>query len=248
MDGSKRDYWRGLAYFALGALCVSAFFTAPDGDALLFKFLGLFGLSPGIPVGGGATLYIFPLLPLGLGFLSLRKVLKYWQGYGVRFRAFNPLMRFFPMTIAGVVLAFSGLVLSPSLVDRAYFVAVGRHSGLQAVTLYTQDTDIVWRIDGSRRMYDGHFTLTNHGNETLRFYAKLVIDHFDETIEIQDEHGHAREFVLHPGQQIWHVGEFTSVDDGGEGMIAAGRGGVSVVIFNEAETHQVPMLVRRPTI
>ena len=243
MDTNKRDYWRGLVHFSLAVLCVSAFFTTPDGDALLFKFLGLFGLSPGIPVGGGATLYIFPLLPLGLGFLSLRKVLKYWQGYGVRFRAFNPLLRFFPVLIAGVALVFSGMFFSPTLVDRLYFAHVGRQSGLQAVTVYTGENQLRWALREETQLSVQDFVIQNHGSDTVTFYVKLVPDHFGEAVVIADAAGAPQAFTLDPNQQTWRDGEFFMPNS--TGIYGNGSGTFTVVLFNAEDEHRVTPLVRR---
>ena len=240
----KRDYWRGLAYFTTIVLCVSLTFTTPDGQPLLYGLLGLFGLSPGIPTGANSTLYIYPLIPIALIIMSVTKILKYWHGYSVRFRTFNPLLRFFPVVIAGVALAFSGMVFSPSLVDRLYFANVSRQSGLQAVTAFSEENQMQWRFDGNVQAYSADLMLKNHGDETVAFYVKLVLDHLNESIVVQDESGNAREFILHPGQHAWHVGDFVRVYS--SGWQGGGRGTFTVELFNAEGMRRLTPLVRRP--
>jgi len=112
MNQDKSDYRRGLIFFCVATICIISFFAAPDGEPLLYKFIGLFGLAPGISLGASGTLYIYALVPIAIIILSARKILKYWHGYGARFKEYNALLRFLPVIIAGIIfLIFSALAL-----------------------------------------------------------------------------------------------------------------------------------------
>jgi len=102
---NKSDYRRGLLFFCIVMVCVISFFTAPGGEPFLYKFIGLFGLSPGISLGSG-TLYIYGLVPIIVIVLSIRKILKHWYSYGARFRGYNVFLRFLPVIIIGGVFLF----------------------------------------------------------------------------------------------------------------------------------------------
>jgi hypothetical protein len=243
MNDNKRDYWRGLVYFTVIVVCVSLVFTTPDGQPLFYGLLGLFRLSPGIAIGASGTLYIYPLVPIALVILSVAKILKYWQGYGVRFRAFNPLLRFFPVLIAGVALVFSGMFFSPTLVDRLYFAHVGRQSGLQAVTVYTGENQLRWALREDMQLSVQDFVIQNHGSDTVTFYVKLVPDHFGEAVVIADAAGAPQAFTLDPNQQTWRDGEFFMPNT--TGIYGNGSGTFTVVWFNAESGHRVAPLVRR---
>jgi len=102
VNENKSDYCRGVLFFCIVMGCVILFFNAPDGQPLLYKFIGLFGLNPGISLGYG-TLYIYGLVPIIAIVLSIKKILQYWHGYGTRFSGYNILLRFLPIIIAGAV-------------------------------------------------------------------------------------------------------------------------------------------------
>jgi len=111
MSEVQYDYLKGLFFFCIAAVCVMLFFTAPSGEPLLYKFIGLFGLSPGIPLGATGTLYIYGLVPIAIIVLCIRKIIKYWHGYGARFSGYNILLRFLPVIIAGMVFLFYNVLV-----------------------------------------------------------------------------------------------------------------------------------------
>ena len=90
--------------------CVFSWFTTPDGDTLFYKLIGLFGLSPGIPVGSSSTLYIYMFLPLIAAIVSIRKILRYWHGYGTKFKECSTILRYLPALIVIPILLFSNVV------------------------------------------------------------------------------------------------------------------------------------------
>ncbi|MCL2285211.1 MAG: hypothetical protein FWC32_02480, partial [Firmicutes bacterium] len=114
--------------------CIFLGFTTPDGEPLFNSILGVLGLSPGISLGSGATLYIYGLVPIVIIILCIAGIIKYWRGYGLRFQRLNVFLRLLPVIIAGLML-FSNAI-TPSVVDRIYFARISRQSGLAAVTFY----------------------------------------------------------------------------------------------------------------
>jgi len=69
MDTVKRDYRNGLMFFFGLSFCILLFFTTPDGVSLFDNLLGFLGISPGIPIGEGSTLFIYGLIPVARGYL-----------------------------------------------------------------------------------------------------------------------------------------------------------------------------------
>ena len=134
MHDDRHDYRKGLASFFGLMACILSFFTAPDGESFFHHFLGLFGIAPGIPMGGNSTLYIFMLVPLVLGIICVVKIVEYWHSYGVRFKDYNILLRYLPVLML-VLIFFSSNIIQPPLTDRMYFAITARRSGLRSITV-----------------------------------------------------------------------------------------------------------------
>jgi len=244
MNKDKSDYKQGLLCFICLVICIGLFFTVPDGDTLLYKFLGLFGLSPGIPVGKNSTLYIYMLIPLIGAIASLKKVFKYWQGYGSRFTSYNFFLRHLPTFIVIVVLFISNMVY-PSIIDRAYFAIISQRSGLRAVTYYGSDT-LEYKYTGNIRTYSCDLLFMNHSNDIVNFNVKLIFDHHegDQEVFVKDDNGQIKVFTLSPKQITGHYGQFTEYhqtdyDSGG------GSGIFSIILLNDREQYSPKRLVRR---
>jgi len=250
MDNIKSDYRKGLLYFGFLMVCISTTFTTPDGESIFHNFLGLFGISPGIPMGEHSTLYVFMLVPIIAGVICVKKVFRYWRGYRLKFKECNVLLRALPLVIVIPVLLLSNLIITPSGIDRIYFSVLSQRPGLQAVT-FQPVSHLNYTFTGSDRTYSYNFNLTNHGDETVEFNVKLVYidwssrDHefnYTEAL-ITDNRAEAKEFVLLPGQSANFRGSFMTYlpmeADGG-----SFTGVFSVMLLNEYEQHSPTRLVR----
>ena len=248
-DKSKKsDYLRGLMFFICTIVCICSFFTAPNGESLFHNFLGLFGIAPGIPMGGNSTLYIFMLIPLVTGIVCIRKVFRYWQDYGLRFREYNILARALPAVIA-ILVFFSTNAVHPSVIDRLYFFALSQQNGLRAVSVYfPHDWQfITFHASEGSRTYSYGFVLSNHSRDAHAFNVKVLYwdwNGLNETL-ITDMYGEAKVFTLFPRMSQTFSGEFTvpheSWDEGSNF-----RGMFSLVLVDSTGQYEPDILVRWP--
>ena len=248
MDYDKLDFRKGLLYFTCLVFCVCMFVTTPDGVSLFHNFLGLFGISPGIPLGSNSTLYIYMLIPLIAGIVCLKKTLKYWHSYGSRFKEYKFYLYRLPIIIVIVpVLLFSNIV-TPSGIDRIYYSLLSQRSGIQAITFYSAN-NLRYEFTGNNRTFFYDFTLTNHGSESVEFQVKIEYrdsDGFQEVL-VSDDNGNNRIFALPPKQGVSYRGNFTfhhqtTYDSG------SGQGIYTIVLLNDNEQHQPKELVRYPPL
>ena len=121
---NKSDYINGLLFFILVLFCVCLTFQTPDGDNLFYKLLGVFRINPGIRLGANISLHIYPLIPLTATIVSVKKILKYWQGYGLKFKEYNVFLRWLPVIIAIVVYLFSANI------DSIFYALIGFEEGM----------------------------------------------------------------------------------------------------------------------
>lgn len=248
MNNDKSDYQRGLLYFFCLMICIcSLFITIPDGDNLYYKLLGLFGISPGIELGT-TTLYIYMLIPLGAAILSARKVLKYWQDYGSRFKEYTFVLRFLPVIISVLILFVSTDTLAPSCIDRMYYSVISQHKGLQSIICYSEGNSLEFEFTGNIRTYLCDITFTNLGNETLEFKAKLIYNDAQDNqkvFQINDSNEDGI-FILHPKQSLKYNRKFTeyyqTTSSSGYGVIEES----TVVLLNGEEQYTPKLLVRHP--
>jgi hypothetical protein len=253
----KSDYRKGLLYFCCLITCISLWLTTPDGDTLFYKFLGLFGLSPGIRLRDNSTLYIYMLIPLIAAIFSLNKVFKYWHGYGSRFREYSSLLRTLPVFIIAIPVLLGSNIMHPSGMDHIYNAAISQRSGLQAVTCYAANEQLSYEFTGNNWTYSYDLAFDNHGNEAVEFNVKLLCNIWDDIQEaiIKDDNGQTKTFILPPKQMAYFTGEFTAYHQTTTGS-GSGNGtlsgndmwGFSVVILNDNEQHSPKRLVRRPLL
>ena len=250
MDTYILDYRKGLLYLCGLVVCILFLFTAPDGEAFFHKFLGLFGIAPGIPLGGNSTLYIFMLIPVATGIFCARKTFMHWRGYQRKFRGFNPLLRNAPWAVL-LMLWLATSAITPSAQDLIYFRAKRQQTGLRAVTVSTWDERLSIEAAGHSRTYTYHLTFNNHGREAQTFSLKLLHHGFEgpKEIFVTDDAGDIKTFVLPPRQSVSFAGEFTVHC---ETWLYIYRGNTSslfsVVLVNENERHSPNFLVRPPIL
>jgi len=253
MNSDKSDFLRGLLYFGIIIFCMSLWIKTPDGDPLLYKLLGLFGLSPGIPLGANATLFIYPLIPLIAAFYCLKKVFKYWYSYGSRFKEFSSLLRALPVIIIAVPVLLGSGIMHPSGIDRIYYAGISQKSGLQAVTYYAKDEQLRYEFTGENRRFSYDFSydlrFVNFGQETVEFSVKFLYESMDgfQEVFLRDEHGEIQTFTLRPRQSTYSKGEFTEHLQA-TSYSGSGRGGFSVVLVNDDERHSPKGLVKYPPL
>ncbi|MCL2773511.1 MAG: hypothetical protein FWD71_09195 [Oscillospiraceae bacterium] len=204
MNKEKSDYRRGLLYFACLMICICLFFTTPDRDTLFYKFLGLFGIKPGINIGNNATLYIYMLIPLIAGILSIRKVLAYWRSYGIKFKEYNVFLRFLPGFIIVLVFLFSANI------NSIYYTVIGLRGGLQSIVYYSDSyNDFSFNYTENIQTYSYYLTFKNCSNKTVEFSVKLTeYDDFPDVL-IKDYNGEVKTFILPPKQTGTYTGKFT---------------------------------------
>lgn len=245
MNNIKSDYRKGLIFFFILMICIFSCFMTPDGDTLFYKFIGLFGLSPGIPLGS-ATLYIYMLVPLIAAIVSIKKVLKYWKNYGSKFKEYNIFLRYLPVFIAIPIMLFSNII-TPSLLDRAYFAVISQRNGLQSVTHYSTNKNLKYEFSGNIRTYSYEFALGNHSSETVKFNVKLAFENVDglQEIFITEDSGELKTFSLPPKQLSFFAGEFiehrqTMYQSGG------GTAVFSIVLVHDDEQYSPKQLKQQP--
>jgi len=250
MAKDKFDYLKGLIFFCGLMLCTISLFTTPWGESLFHTFLGLFGISPGIPMSDNSTLYIFTLIPLIAGFICLSKMRYFWKGYNAKFNEYNFWLRKLPALV--VIIAFMALVgMTPNAIDRIYSRMLHQQTGLRAVSVYATEPNLSFRFTGNMRTYSYGFVLNNHGQEVQSFNIKLVYEALDwpnntlihQEVFVQDESGNIKIFILPPGQSHFSGG-FTAYR---ETQFVSGSGNTrfSVVLVNDYEQHNPNLLTRR---
>ena len=247
MDMVKHDYYMGLVFFLGLIICIFSFFTAPDGVAYFDKFLGLFGISPGIPIGAAGTLYIYGIIPLGLGIFCGKKLYGYLRDYKMKFGRLNPRLHILP-ALAVIFLFWVSSAVQPSLIDRVYFFTVSRHDGLRAITVSVPNPRLTYEDTGDSRIYTYDMMLSNHGSETKVFNVRLSYEEFwrggFNEVLVRDESGNIKIFTLPPRQTLFFWGEFAVYHE----TSVVGFGSVqnfSIVLANENETHSPNFLIRR---
>ncbi len=246
MNKAKSDYLRGLLHFLGLTVCVCLFFTTPDGDTLFYELLGLFGISPGIPIGTGGMLYIYMLAPQAAGIFFAIKAWKYWKNYREKFKGIHALLRLLPVFI--VVLIYSAMrFLHPSVIERAYYTELSQRGGLSSVACYAPDYPFQYRTDHTGRTYTYVFTLANYSDESLQFNVELtaykspLLYPLSDAL-VKDEHGQSKVFTLAPMQIQRFIGEFT---DPQYNDTRAGNG-FSIALIAGGERYEPDSLAERP--
>jgi len=263
MDNNKRDFWMGFTFFCGLVFCIFLRYTTPDGMSFQDRLLTFIGISPTISFDAG-TFYLFNIIWLVAVFLLIRAVMLHWHMYGVRFRSYPVLLRFFPIAAAALLFLLSNAAINPSLVDRIYFWSVGQKSGLQAVTFYP-NSNLRYTYDTDSITYQYDIFLSNHSSEWLEFNIKIShpsIETFVHTSrqfdpEVFDENvitnpdGSARTFTLAPNQSMTFTDEF-AVSHQMDHTVGSGNGSGSwgyfynLILTNETQRHTPPPLERRP--
>ena len=245
MNNTKTDFLKGLTYFLCLTVCVCLFFKTPDGDTLLYELLGLFGISPGIPIGTNATLYIYMLAPQAAGILFAIKAWKYWKNYREKFKGLHAALRFLPVFII-LLIYFAMRMLHPSVIERAYYTELSRRGGLRSVACYAPDHPFQFRTDQAGRTYSYAFTLANYGDEALEFNVELLrsrpADFLSDTL-VKDEDGQPKVFKLFPRQIERFIGEFTDPEHNNN----VSGNGFSIALINGGELYEPDNLVDRPS-
>ena len=246
----KNDYLKGWIYFIGAIVSIASFFTTPVGETLFHEFLGLFGIAPGIPFGETGMIFIFMIIPLVSAIFCVKKVLKFWHSYGVRFREYAPVVRFLPVII--LVALFWANSLTPSVVDRAYFFMRGAQGGLRAITVYAVNDNIMFETDrDGNRTYTYSFIFNNHSRRGSQWFH-VAISYYSfyrhrsdvHEVFIVDEYGFKKVFLVGSGRNEFHFGEFTVLDELNRG--SSGNSTITAVrLVNNEEEHFASMLVRR---
>ncbi len=246
MDQDRHEYKKGLLYFCCLAFCFCAFFTTPDGDTLFYKLIGLFGISPGISVGVGSTLYIYMLLPLIGGIISIKRIFKYWWHYGQRFASYNFFLRKAPFFVFAL-----GFLLSANL-DNIFYAAIGQKSGLQSVVSYdTKKNELNYKFEDNSITYSYDLTFRNLSEDMISFEVKLIDDsnHVRNPLPeilIKDDYGQAKTFTLHPKEFITFDGEVTETIETESYSGSGSRSKPKVVLIHGNEQHTPMMLKKEP--
>lgn len=245
MDNEKSDYQKGLLYYCCLMICICSFFTTPDRDTLFYKFMGLFGISPGIQIGENATLYVYMLIPLLIAILSIRKVFAYWWHYGSRFREYSKFLRYFPLLITVVVFLVSANM------ENIFYAVISRRSGLQSVVCYaTNDRQLSYKFTGNIRTYSYDLTFENWGDEIIECKVKFLNDEVNSydlpDTFIKDDNGEVKIFTLLPRQKTNYKSEFTEYhkteDSSGVGYYSR----PSFVLLNDDEQYSPKPIIKSP--
>ena len=260
IDGDKisnsttNSYKKGLLYFCGLIVCITAFFTMPDGVALFHGFLGLFGIPPGIPFGSNSTLYIYMAIPLVVGIFCYKKMRRHWREYGeqvgTRFGDWNFLRRL-PVFIGVVFLLFASDIVRvsyPPPLDRVYFAVLRQQGGLRAVT-FRPGEQLRYESEGNYRTYFYDFQLWNYGRETAVFYVKLEFEDIVgvNQVFILDHTGEPKTFILPSNPSPFGQRNFRdnfTVEHICPMNSGSFWGGFSVILVNDNETHHPSVLVR----
>jgi hypothetical protein len=185
------------------------------------------------------------LIPLYAAIVCIKKILKYWQGYGSKFKHYNVLLRNLPLLIAIAILSFSS-VITPSLIDRMYFATISQRNGLQSISYYDTDKPIIIKFSENNRTISYDFAFGNHSNETVEFIVELM--HLDDLQEvfIKEDNGELKIFSLPPRRLTFFRGEFTEYHQAGYGNGSLTTRMFSVVLINDDEQYSPKPLARRP--
>ena len=230
----KSDFLRGWLYFIGSVVCLCLCMRTPDGEILFYKFLGLFGVSPGIRLSDNSTLYIFGIIPAIIIIICVRKLFKYWQGYGVKFKNFNIFIRLLPVLVAVIVFIFS-----VTIINSVYYSSVSRRDGVQAV-IYYNDSEIRYEFSGHIRDYIYSLNFENLSDKAVQFKVKFALDsRYDsrEMFIIDDNSREAKIFRLEPNQARSYSGSFGELH---EDYIIIERGIIPVIILlNDEGEHEL---------
>ncbi len=239
MDNNKKDYWLGLTYFFVSALCICSYFKTPDNDTLLYKFLGIFGIPPGIPIGQGGMLYIYGLFVLIIMIICIKKAIKYWWSYGERFARYNIILRYLPVIVSIIV------VLICFNINTIYYSAKSISGGLRAIVFYDNSSQnhINYRLYNDIITYEYYFAFENFSNEDQEFKVKIdnsrwnYDDVIPSEIVIKDDNGEDEVFSLAPKQRRVFSGSFNekSPTYNNEGEQFSGFLDAKVILYNEHE-------------
>jgi hypothetical protein len=257
METVKSDYYKGLIFFVILAVTIVSFFQTPDGENLFFKFLGLFNINPYIRLGGNGKLYVISFIPVISVIICIRKILQYWQGYGVRFNDLRIYLRYFPLVILVFIFLLGGKFISPRLIDRAYYAVIGSREGVRAVTYHYNNSfndTLRYTFSDNAMTYHYDLTLHNHGNDTVSFnmiltHPYFLIDHsamyydFEKEIEIiiTDDSNRPVEYVLPSKTRTRIAGSFTARQNERDYSITGGEGNTSSfhIILTDGETRNI---------
>jgi hypothetical protein len=250
-------YKRGWPYFGGIVACLFMGLSAPDGVLFFYKLLGLVNIPAAIPLGETGTLHIWGIIPLGLIIFCALRLRRHWRGLlGDRFARLHGFLRVLPALI-GTALLFTTNLITPSLIDRAYFAVVGRRSGLHAVTIWpgSNGSGMSMEFDGGRLTYSIRAKFINHGSEAQTFNIKLVYEEWypataQREIFIPDESGGIKSFTLEPRQFRFIFEEFTPPYHDPTTAQIWGRTTrpFSITLVNEYDTHSPNFLVRPPVL
>jgi hypothetical protein len=209
--------------------------------------MGLFGLSPGITIGNSnSTLYIYGLIPLIAAIFCIKKILKYWQGYGTKFKHYHVLLRNLPLLIFASILAFSSMV-SPSLLDRMYFAVISQRNGLQSVTRYDINKPIFIEFTENNRTVSYDLAFGNHSNETVEFNVELIHRDGYQGIFVKEDNGELKIFSLPPKRLTFFSDEFTEYQQSAYGNGSSTINVFSVVLINGDEQY-IPKPLAKPPL
>lgn len=233
---------RGWLYFCGLVICVLSFFTTPDGLTLFHGFLGLFGISPGIPLGNG-SLYIFMFIPLITGIFCARKVYNLRHHDAIRIAASIGLVVF-------VILSS----ITPSVIDHLYFSAISRQSGLRAISFYQPSGNLSVNIQGYGRTYYYTLRLHNHSRDVQHFNVMLIYREWfgeveEQDVLIRDANGEVKTFTIPPQQTFQFSGEFSDYNEIPMSMWGMGYHFniiFDIILATDNEQHRPVFLARRP--
>ncbi|MCL2854666.1 MAG: hypothetical protein FWE21_03510 [Defluviitaleaceae bacterium] len=247
MDDNQKDHWlKGFIWFCALILCIISLFNTPDGQALFVGLMGLLGIPPSIPMGGGSTLHVLGIIPIGLGIFFIAKMRRYWKGYSTKFHTLKPaVFKGLPLTV--LITLFVLTQITPSPVDRIYFAAMSRREGFDAVA-YTPDfnhgrTEIRWQTHKDEVTYTYTFTIRNFADTPISFRAVAVLWGGKE-IPIR-HHDDDAVFDLGSRHTLTRLGTFTAPL--GDKQHSGGTSTISLVLIDEDGVRHYPRrLVRLP--
>ena len=233
IDKEKSDFIKGLPYFIGAAICLCLSMQTPDGENLFYKFLGLFGISPGIRLSDNSTLYIYGLIPGIIIIICILKIFRYWQSYGIKFKNFNIFIKLLPVVIALVVFVFSA-----NIINNIFFNTVSRRDRVQAV-IYYNDSEFRYEFSGSIRNYIYSLNFENLGDEAVEFKVKFTLAQkygSREMFIIDDNSREEKIFKLEPNQARNYSGSFGELH---EDYIIIERGVIPVILLlNDEDRHE----------
>jgi len=248
----KSNWRKGFWYFCLLMFCIILSFTTPDGFSLFVGLLRILGINLRLNIGGG-TLILEGLPMLVLFILSIVGMRKYWKNYNKQFDdKLNPFFCRVPHFMAVALFLMSNAVWSPSLIDRAYFAAMSRKDGIEAVSVSNFPSAATLGIHDFHNIYDEktyiyNFHLINHSNEFLEFYIKLLYQ--GNKTMILDGFGEPRLFSIRPNSPAVIAGEFgkhaPTSHPLGSVRLAYDEFGFTIKLISETSEYIPRPLVRR---